>query len=313
MKLTVASLLLSQPWQVVAQPGGSPTAENKATTTTTPKKVRESRWIAGTWTTGYWDCCKPSCSWAGKGIVTRPARSCDAMTGKTLLDPNVRSVCQGGVSAMCADHTPFVINETLSMGFAAAAVGGFHGLAGDSDCGRCFEVQFTGEVHNNGNWGGSHPELVGKTMVLQVNNIGYDVSGDHSFDIQIPGAGQGAFADGCRTQFRGYDVGDFDCNNRYGGCYEKGGCENLPKNLREGCRWRFEWYMWMASMGRTNNPYVKFRRVRCPEELTSVSGSIPLDDEEWPAVAIEYPSTNTTTTTSTTSTTSTTTTTTTTA
>jgi len=252
------------------------------TTTTTTHVLAESSWIAGTWTTGYWDCCKPSCSWSGKGQVTRPARSCDALTGKTLLDPDVMSVCHGGRSAMCADQTPRIINRTLSMGFAAAAVGGYHGLAGDSDCGRCFELQFTDEVHQNGDWGGSHPDLVGKKMIVQVTNIGYDVMGDHSFDIQIPGAGQGVFSNGCRTQFPGSDIGDFDCNNRFGGCYEKSGCDRLPEGLRDGCMWRFEWYMWMHAMGQTNNPYVRFRRVRCPTQLTSLSGSAPLDDEDWP-------------------------------
>ena len=32
---------------------------------------------------------------------------------------------------------------------------------------------------------------MGKSHIIQVTNIGYDVSGDHSFDLQIPGAGQG--------------------------------------------------------------------------------------------------------------------------
>jgi len=53
-------------------------------------------------------------------------------------------------------------------------------------------------------------------MVVQVTNIGYDVSGEHSFDLQIPGAGQGIFTNGCTAQFSGHSSGDFDCDNNYG-------------------------------------------------------------------------------------------------
>merc|ERR1719432_660580 len=50
-------------------------------------------WVSGTYTTGYWDCCKPSCSWPGKGNVNRPTLSCDANTGQKLFDANEGSVC----------------------------------------------------------------------------------------------------------------------------------------------------------------------------------------------------------------------------
>jgi len=172
------------------------------------------------------------------------------------------------------------------MGFAAAAVSGSHGLTGDENCGQCYELQFVDKIHQNGNWGGSHPELVGKTMIVQVTNIGYDVSGEHSFDIQIPGAGQGAFNSGCTAQFSGYSVGDFDCDNLYGGCHEESGCGRLPEPLQAGCRWRYEWYRWLVEGGQTNNPYVHFRRVQCPIELIDISGSVPLDDADFPAVDV---------------------------
>ena len=41
-------------------------------------------WHQGTYTTGYWDCCKPSCSWSGKGDVEAPVLSCEAETGAAL-------------------------------------------------------------------------------------------------------------------------------------------------------------------------------------------------------------------------------------
>jgi len=216
--------------------------------------------------------------------VVKPARSCDASTGEVLWDPNVKSVCMGGKAAACSDQKPFTYTGNLSMGFAAAAVSGHHGLTGDANCGQCFELRFTSRVHRNGNWGGADAELIGKHMIVQVTNIGYDVTGDHSFDLQIPGAGQGAFSSGCASQFAGHSSGDFDCDNRYGGCKSKEGCARLPEELRGACEWRYDWFHWLQHEGKTNNPYVDFRRVRCPDELTSISGSVPVDDDEFPAV-----------------------------
>jgi len=244
-----------------------------------------SEWITGTWTTGYWDCCKPSCSWPDKGNVSQPVRACDA-SGNRLTNFSAKSVCDGGPAAACADSAPFLVTGNLSMAFAAVAVGGRHGLTGDTNCGQCFQLQFTDQFHANGNWGGAHADLVGKHLVVQVTNIGYDVAGEHSFDIQIPGAGQGLFTSGCIAQFSGFTSGDFDCDNNYGGCFEKIGCQRLPKALQPGCEWRYDWYRWFIHGGKTNNPYVNFRRVQCPTELTDISMSTPNDDGDYPAIDV---------------------------
>jgi len=166
------------------------------------------------------------------------------------------------------------------MGFAAAAVGGIAGLTGDTNCGQCFELQFTAEKHKDGDWGGAHPDLVGKRMILQVTNIGEDVKGTHSFDIQIPGAGQGIFDTGCVAQFPDYEKDDFDNGKRYGGCSKKSECQRLPKKMQDGCKWHFDWYKWAFEGGQTNNPYVNFHRVKCPHKLTAISGAVPSDDDE---------------------------------
>jgi len=252
--------------------------------------VSKSGWTTGTWTTGYWDCCKPSCSWPGKGNVNKPALACEAGTDKRLQDPNVKSVCGGGTAASCSDNQPFVVAGNLTMGFTAAAVGGGHGLNGDENCGQCFELRFTSQVHPGGNWGGSHPGLVGKSMIVQVTNIGYDVTGDHSFDIQIPAAGQGIFRDGCVKDYgHGFTVSDFDCGKNYGGCDNISGCAKLPAVLRPGCEWRYNWYHWNQGGGKTNNPYVDFRRVKCPRQLIDISGTIPNDDDMQPmADVVDY-------------------------
>jgi hypothetical protein len=117
-------------------------------------------------------------------------------------------------------------------------------------------------------------------MVVQITNIGYDVTGDHSFDIQIPGAGRGIF-DGCAEQY-GVPGDNFDCGNRYGGCNDEEGCSALPSQLQEGCRWRYEWYQWLQADGQTNNPYVRFRRVQCPDAIVERSKFRALDDAAQP-------------------------------
>ncbi|EGB09757.1 hypothetical protein AURANDRAFT_5984, partial [Aureococcus anophagefferens] len=226
-------------------------------------------------TTGYWDCCKPSCSWSGKGDVDAPVLSCEAETGAALSSPDVTSVCDGGTAASCASNQPWTYNDGVSLGFAAAAVGGITGLDGDTNCGQCYELVWTDDTHSWG--GGAHASLVGRSHVIQVTNIGYDVTGDHSFDLQIPGAGQGIFDTGCAIQFPGYDSGDFDCDNNYGGCADNSGCDRLPDDLRSGCDWRYDDYLYNEG-GTSNNPYVRFRRVRCPAELVAITGSTPNDD-----------------------------------
>lgn len=216
--------------------------------------------------------------------MDKPVATCDAQTQKKSDSFDDKSVCHGGTAASCIDNQPFLYSSSLAMGFAAAAVSGTHGLVGDENCGQCFELRFVDKKHVNGNWGGSHPKLAGKTMIIQVTNIGYDVNGEHSFDLQIPGAGQGIFVDGCTAQFDGYTSGDFDCDNNYGGCHEKGGCSRLPKHLQPGCEWRYDWYQWLVQGGQTNNPFVDFRRVQCPAELVDITGSTPNDDSLYPAV-----------------------------
>lgn len=217
--------------------------------------------------------------------MNKPVRTCHVKTGLPV-DPSERSACEGGVAASCIDYQPFVVPGTagqLSMGFAAAAVGGASGLLGDAACGQCFELQFTADVHPDGHWGGAHPKLVGKRMVVQVTNIGYDVSGEHSFDIQVPGAGRGAFPAGCVAQFPESEESALDCGRTYGGCGDRSGCERVPSELRAGCEWRYDWLHWLEEREQqlTFNPYVRFRRVRCPRELLETSGSVSDDDADF--------------------------------
>jgi len=186
---------------------------------------------------------------------------------------------------------PFKVSESLSMGFAAVAGKStvFKSLNGDMNCGQCFEIAFTDQWHvdKKGNfWGGSSQKILGKRMVIQVSNFGTDVIGNHSFDILIPGAGQGIFAEGCKNQFPSKKKDDFDCGTRHGGCDTKAGCDDLPKELQAGCKWRFSWYRWLRDNGnsQSNNPYIKFRRVQCPKQLKDISGVELADDYQFPEV-----------------------------
>jgi hypothetical protein len=184
------------------------------------------------------------------------------------------------------DYQPFMVNSGLSMGFTAAATGGASGLTGDANCGQCYELKFEDRQWFSGGWpwGGSHPDLVGKTHIVQVTNIGYDVNGDHSFDLQIPSAGMGAFKNGCPNQFPSFSKDAFDCGTHFGGCKTKADCATLPSDLRRGCEWRFDWLKWQIADGQTNNPWIKFRRVKCPSQLTQITGTIPNDDDQFPSI-----------------------------
>lgn len=74
-------------------------------------------------TTRYWDCCKPSCSWAANvGPGSSPVRSCKA-DGVTPIDGNAQSGCNGGSSYVCNDQQPFVVGDE-AFGFAAGNVNG---------------------------------------------------------------------------------------------------------------------------------------------------------------------------------------------
>lgn len=213
-------------------------------------------WVTGTYTTTYWDCCKPSCSWPGKGTLGKPVRSCHA-DGSTA-GVNERSACEaGGTAGACVDNTPWQVSAKLSYGFAAAAVSGSSGLTGDDNCGQCYAIRFR----------------TGHTHVIQVTNIGYDVRGDHSFDLMVPGGGRGIFKDGCDTLHgRGTNA---DCGRLYGGCQSRSACRQLAPYFRRGCRWR---YSWLGEASRSGNPRVRFRRVRCPKALVARSRTVAADD-----------------------------------
>lgn len=198
-------------------------------------------------TTRYWDCCKPSCSWVENingTSATTPVRSC-AADGATTIGVHEMSGCaENGTSYMCTDQEPLVVNDTLTLGFVAAS---FKGGADVTKCCSCMLLSFKSP-------------LAGKQMAVQITNTGSDLGANH-FDIAMPGGGVGLF-NGCSTQWGAPTDG---WGARYGGVSTVEECDNLPEQLRSGCRWRFQWFQG------ADNPAVEFYEIECPKELIAIS------------------------------------------
>jgi hypothetical protein len=209
-------------------------------------------------TTRYYDCCKPSCSWPGKADVFHPVRHCK-VDGTTLIeDQEAPSACQKdvvGTAHMCENQQPWAVSDSLSYGFAAAALPGGESVS----CCKCYALTFT------------DPPIRGKQLVVQVTNTGSDV-GSNQFDLQIPGGGVGIF-DAC-TNMYGLPAGSNGWGKQYGGITGIEDCESFPESLKEGCKWRFNWLLG------ADNPKMKFAEVECPKVLTDITGCIRKDAKQ---------------------------------
>ncbi len=95
-----------------------------------------------------------------------------------------------------------------------------------------------------------------------MSNAGGDLGGGQ-FDILIPGGGVGLF-NGCSSQWGAPADG---WGNRYGGVSSEAECNQLPGELQEGCRWRFQWFE------NADNPEMNYYEVGCPAELIDRSGN----------------------------------------
>jgi hypothetical protein len=213
-------------------------------------------------TTRYWDSCKPSCAWtANAGGTNGAAKSCN-INGSKLSDANTKNACESGGSAYtCMDQAPWKVNDNVAYGFAASH--------SNSDCGKCFQLQFK----DNG-YGGS-ASIIGKTMIVMVSNIGGDVGGDQ-FDIMIPGGGVGIFnalsnqvsSNGGNSGNLGQQYGGFraTCGNNAtcisNMCSSAFGSSGLS-NLKAGCDWYVDWFKI------NDNPNVLRKEITCPQDLVN--------------------------------------------
>ncbi len=231
---------------------GGATGSGGTTSTTTNPPITGSTGF----TTRYWDCCKPSCSW------TTAVPSC-AKDGTTrITDRNAKSGCDSGGSAFeCFDFSPWYDSATnLSYGFVA-----HNGV----NCGACFTLQFTGEGHYGANPGAT--AIKGKQMVVQAINIGGIDS--NQFDILIPGGGVGAMTAGCSAQWGNIDIGSTSggfltaCNNDVTCAKNKCATAFAGKpGLLAGCDWFFGWF------AGADNPNIVYKPVTCPSQITQKTG-----------------------------------------
>jgi len=202
--------------------------------------------------TQYWDACKPSCSWSGKG--GKQANSCNITGANIGHNDSDRSACDGGSAFTCMKQAPWK-SGNVSFGYVAAGIG---------QCGDCWQFDFPN----------------GHVMVVMKTNIG-DIKEGAKFDLMIPGGGVGDF-DALSRQVTNSGVSNPDMGVRYGGFRGKCGwdysaqsvncvkdmCNNAFKNLpdlKAGCLW---WTENLGNSGNWNNPTVKYRSVTCPKELT---------------------------------------------
>jgi len=204
--------------------------------------------------THYWDACKPSCSWSGKGGLQ--ANSCNINGGKIGHNDTDKSACDNGTAFMCMNNAPWKVGN-VSFGYVAAAVG---------SCGDCYQFDFPN----------------GQVMVVMANNHG-NIHEGAKFDLMVPGGGVGDFDAFTRQIQQVGGVSNPNMGERYGGfrgacgweysasaanCV-KNKCEEVFKNMPElkaGCLW------YVSTLGTDNaswnNPTVKYKKVTCPKELT---------------------------------------------
>lgn len=241
------------------------------------------------WATRYWDCCKGTCSWREHttkiGTPNGIARNCSANNQeKACFTPvndftngtSTVSSCDGGDAFMCYGQVPWTVCDKLSYGYVAVQ-------ASNSQCGKCFQIDFTGE----GKYGTkpAHALLKGKSMIVMASNTGGDVGNNH-FDLMIPGGGFGNFTGGCAKQWNvdpnNTDLVGINRGGFLGKCQEKLGynatteaykscvrtmCTNLfggkPEmaDLLKGCNWFVDWFQ------AADNPNFTAKEVSCPPEL----------------------------------------------
>lgn len=195
-------------------------------------------------TTRYFDCCKPAYA-AYPGATSGNWVNACAKDGTTPFS-NSQSGCGTGSSFACS-YSPIVIDDSLSLGFAAHNEK-YNGN-GNTRC-QCYKLDFQPSPLS-GN------KLEGKSMIVQVTNTGVE---DGHFDIEMPEV----FEAGCQAQYGtnapwGTIKGDLKT---------VGDCDYLPPSLKNICLWRFGWFE------NANNPNVLSVPVKCPKALTNLSGCL---------------------------------------
>ncbi|KAK0547982.1 hypothetical protein OC845_003809 [Tilletia horrida] len=218
--------------------------------------------LSGGMATQYWDCCKVSAAWPFGFNVTAPAQSCEADGNTLSKTTQVLSGCNGGTSWACNKQQPFVDPKNPDVSYAIGARWQGHGTK--NFYGACYNVQFK--------------ELPGKTLIFQALNTGEDYKPDQ-IDIQCPGGGDG-WGDWCYKQWgKPEAAGD----KRFVFIKTVDECVNVPKELQDSCKWRFNWLYGKDYPTATPRTIKSMCRVQCPKILTDRTGIARTDDAAYPA------------------------------
>ncbi|WP_295682555.1 glycosyl hydrolase family 5 [uncultured Fibrobacter sp.] len=220
------------------------------------------------WATRYWDCCKPSCSW-NKNSGGKNSKQCTNKGRSENTNWDDGSICSGGSQMTCISQIPFTVSGCNDMGFAFAAVPASNG----GQCGKCFQLTFTGEGHYNST-NANTKAIKGKKLIIMVTNVGGDVE-QGQFDIMIPGGGLGIFKNGCSQMGWGNQGSEYggllsDCEKehnynaaKYKSCLTDK-CNSVFSNdseAKQGCLFLANW------MNAAGNPEHNYVEVECPDVL----------------------------------------------
>ncbi|KAF3905143.1 Endoglucanase-5 [Orbilia brochopaga] len=212
-------------------------------------------------TSMYYDCCKPACAWPTQGRFISGLRTCDA-NNQYVLDDTAGNYCGGGPASSCIDQTPWAVNDSFSFGYASIFI---RGADSTEWCCSCYALEFLDS------------DIKGKKMIVQGINVNYNEDQINWFSLTVPG--QADWQGMCEQRFGG-TFGEFFGVNATG-LTNVTQCDNVPQPLQAACKWRYTWYK------NAKGPNATFTRVQCPAELTKVSGCLRADDKTFNAVAAE--------------------------
>lgn len=243
-------------------------------------------------TTRYWDCNRPTCSWNPNSCGT--TGTCANCSG---------CVNQAGTTG-CPTGTQASLNNLLyeqngkvygtAAGSGSLSITSSGGLA----CGKCYELEITGQCGNPYNYTGTNncngcqpyvnEAAAGEKLTVMITNSCPDwqpgqncctgctncqgcgggcpptsqdknVRGaNYHFDIAIPGGGQGAAA-ACPQGYTWKVNSVEDCTNP----------SVLPQDTPE---YRNSCLIYYNNLNGMDNPMVAFKEVPCPENIPSYQG-----------------------------------------
>lgn len=212
-------------------------------------------------TTRYFDCSRPTCSWnsnCGQGGPPSNSNDCANYSGSN-----------DGVHNS-PYNAPSLQNGVV---YTTAAASGSFGLTrnGGEPCGKCYELEITGQCGNpydSGKYGcdnAKNMSMKGTKFVTMVTNLCPDwnsgqnegcppalkdknVRGaNHHFDLAIIGGGFGAQGK-CPSQYSWSPKNVSDCGNP----------NIVPPMYKDACE------IFYKNLGEMDNPMVAFKEVPCP-------------------------------------------------